>query len=90
MYTVKFLTRLLDKSVRAKLDRAEKRNQKSQKAFQKARSDMHISRQEMDMAHAETLIQLKKLGDTAEVIVQSQRLTEKRMKAIDAVIESDA
>jgi hypothetical protein len=90
MQLVKFLTRLLDKSVKAKIERAEKRNRASQQAFQKAKGEMVRSKQEMDMAHAETLIQLKKLNDTTELIVRSKSLADKRMKAIDRVIETDA
>jgi len=90
MQFVKLFTRLLDKSVAAKIARAERRNQSSQKAFHKARGEMQRSQNELQMAEAETLIQLKKLDDTRTNIVQKARLNQKRVEAIGKVIETDA
>jgi hypothetical protein len=90
MQFVKLFARLLDKSVSAKIARAEKRNQISQKAFQKAKGQMQQSQNELQMAEAETLIQLKKLDDTRDTILQKAALNAKRVKAIDRVIETDA
>jgi hypothetical protein len=89
MYLVKQLTRLLELSVAKKIQRAENRNTQAMNAFKKSKVNMQRSQNELHMAKAETLIQLKKLDDTKQNIIQKAALNDRRMKAIDTVIDAE-
>ena len=89
MYLVKKLTQLLEFTVNAKINRAEKRNTKALDQFKTAKGKMQRSQNELSMAEAETLIQLKKLDDTRDNILDKAALNARRIKAIDAVIYAD-